>query len=386
MRKVLARTTAKISAIGQGLSIGPQKGGLENYDCQVENVRLGIEHGMTLLDTSPVYGDGRSELLVREVLTGGQVGIFVATKLRPGKTRSAEVRASALESLQRLQVSTIDLLQVHWPHPKVPIAETMEAMERLVEDGLVRHLGVSNFTLAELQQARGALGSADISSVQVEYNLFDRGIEADLLPYCQACGVSVLAYSPLHRGRIANGPAQVDVLRSIGADHDATAAQVALSWLISHEPVVAIPNSTNAGRLVENARAVDIKLSADEIDRISIACKPNTRDIDTDRIKPSAGTDGAKDYRTVAEARDNLLGLSPSPAELSEQILQGDMLKPVRVVPSPSENSYVLAEGRLRFWAWMIAYGGQRPIPALIDESGQEAVSREATKGGSAGR
>ncbi len=368
IQKALGQTAISVSAIGQGLSIGSYKTRVGRYEDQVDNIRLGISLGMTLLDTAPVYGDGHSERVVGQAVADVRQEVCLATKLRPGKTRPEEVEASAAESLERTGCDVIDLLQIHWPNPDVPLADTIGAMGSLVERGVVEHIGVSNFSLAELEEAREALPTGDIQSLQVEYNLFDRGVEDDLLPYCQEAGITVMAYSPLHRGRIANGPDHLAVLETIAEAHGATPAQVALRWLVSHEGVVAIPNSTNPTRLKENARSADIALTDGEIERISSACAPKSVEMDTDRIRP-AREDEEKVYRTVDQARENALGMSPSPTQLSEQIKGGEMLKPFRVTPSQEPGYYDLVEGRLRYWAWVIAFDGKRPIPVLLDES-----------------
>ena len=221
----LGRTGRRISTVGQGLNIGNYKRSSATYDGQVENIRSGIRLGMTLLDTAPVYGEGKSELVTGRAIKGVDADVCLATKLVPGKTSGDEVRKTAKESLKRLRVDALDLLQVHWPNPTIPMLETMDALTDLVDLGLVVNIGLSNFSLDELIEAVSE-ASVPISSVQLEYNLFDRSIEQDVLPYCQANGITILAYSPLHRGRIANGPDHLEVLKDIASRHGASPAQV----------------------------------------------------------------------------------------------------------------------------------------------------------------
>jgi diketogulonate reductase-like aldo/keto reductase len=369
--KQLGSGSGVVSAIGQGQSIRGYRPGTAEYEDQVENLRLGTRLGMTLVDTAPAYGDGRSEEAVGKAVRDCRDKVCIATKLRPAQNRKEEISLSVAESLERLAVEYIDLLQVHWPSPNVPMEETMTALAGLVKEAKVRQIGVSNFSFEELVQVRKVVGPTMIASLQVEYNLLDRGVEDEVLPYCEREDITVLAYTPLCGGRIANGADQLAVLRDIGEECGKTPAQVALRWLISHEPVVAIPHSSNPQRLTENAASADFDLTDEMMERIDIECRSRVQDIETERICPVARY-GPLSYRTVGEAVANSLGLSPNPVELAEQIRQGaGLAKPVRVVRmSESEDyEYGLTEGRLRYWAWVIAFDGKRPIPALFDES-----------------
>ena len=160
-------------------------------------LRRGVELGAFLIDTAEAY---RTEDAVGDAMEGIRADVFVATKVSPSHFRRRDVLRAADESLRRLRCGVIDLYQLHWPNPRIPIAETMGAVQELVDAGKVRHVGVSNFSVAEMEEARAALPNAPIVSNQVEYSLTDRSIEAETLPYCQANGITVIAYSPLARG------------------------------------------------------------------------------------------------------------------------------------------------------------------------------------------
>lgn len=368
--KSLGGTSTTISVIGQGTGIGGYSSRSFSYEDYARIVRLGIDSGLSFIDTAPAYGDGLSEEAVGKAIEGIREKVVVATKVSPENTYFEGVRRSAEETLRRLNTDYIDLYQVHWSNPKVPTAETMQALARLAKEGKIRHIGVSNFSLKELKQARVMLPQGKIASLQVEYNLFDRSIEDHLLPYCEQEGITVIVYSPLHRGRITTGAKRIEALQAIAARYDKTVAQIALRWLISHRQVVAIPNTTNPERIKENAASADFDLSAEDIEEIGRVCALKAVGVPTQKIRVSAEYNRAV-YQTLEEAKENRFNLVPSPIQLAGQIQGGEFLKPVQLVRSKDlrgKYEYDLVEGRIRYWAWVIAYGGQLPIPALVEE------------------
>ena len=366
--KTLGGTNARISVIGQGTQIGGQSTKDDPYADYERILKGGIGLGMTFIDTAPVYGGGRSEESVGRAMRGVRHEVCLATKVSPENVTCQGVLESAAASLKRLNTDYIDLYQVHWSNPAVPVAETIGAMARLIEEGKVRHIGVSNFSLKELQEAQRALPPGGIVSTQVEYNLFDRSIEDHILPYCQSENISIIAYSPLHRGKIASGAGRVEALRKIAGRNGKTPAQVALSWLLSHGPVVAIPHTTNSDRLEENAGGA-FDLPGEDIQEIETICALKPLPVPTAAIRvPDA--DGQPVYRSVDEALENRFGSVPSPVELAEQIKAGEFLKPVRLLRHRDDESvYDLMEGKIRYWAWVIAHDGKTPIPALVEDA-----------------
>lgn len=370
--KVLGNTGVFVSTIGQGTGIGGYSGGKIAYEPLLESLRRGIELGMNLIDTAPVYGNGAAEEVVGKAIARQRDKVFLATKVPPEKTDHDGVLASAEESLRRLKVDCIDLYQIHWSNPKIAISETMKAMRRLVTEGKIRFVGVSNFTLKEFQAAQEALGKDKIVSLQAEYNLFDRTAETMLLPFCRSQQISFIAYSPLHRGKVTSGARRFAELKKIAARYQKTPAQVALRWLVAREPVIAIPNTTHPGRADENARSADFDLSADDLKRVEEICSLTVEQVPTEKIHVSA-EHGKQVYGTLEEAKANRLGSVPSPTELADQIHSGEFLKPVRLIrrKQPSGSfEYDLAEGRIRYWAWVIAHEkNPAPIPALVEES-----------------
>jgi aryl-alcohol dehydrogenase-like predicted oxidoreductase len=261
-------------------------------------VERALDLGVNLVDTAEIYAYGRSERIVGEAIRGRRDEVFLATKVFPVLPVAPVVEQRARGSARRLGVDFIDLYQVHWPNPVVPNGPTMEGMRRVVDAGLVRHVGVSNFSRARWEDAERALGRPVMSN-QVQYSLAQRKPERELLPYAQRAGHLVIAYSPLAQGllsghydgthpprgwvrranvlflpeNIARAGELLDTLREVAKRHDATSAQVALAWLIRHPNVVVIPGASSVAQLESNIAAADLELSDDDDARLTRAAE-----------------------------------------------------------------------------------------------------------------
>ena len=355
--KKLGNTKIRVSAIGQG-TMGV--GGFFTRDAtndasQVELLKKGIELGLNLIDTAEAYGGGHTEELVGQAIKGKRKKVFISTKVSPEHLSYEEVIRAAEGSLQRLGTDYLDLYQIHWPNPVIPLKETLKAMEKLLFDGKVRYVGVSNFTLPELKKAQ-MIFRGKIVSNQVEYNLFDRTVEEDLLPYCEKEKISLIAYSPLDKGKFANGRERVEVLKQIAQKYGKTVAQIVLRWLISHPAVIPIPKPSSIANLEENASAADFTLEKDDIELINKTCWQPVISIPVETIK------------TDKEGLDKFV---PRPEDLAKSIKEGIPLKPVRVkrlAKKIGQYHYELVEGKVRYWSWFFAYDGKVPIRALVRE------------------
>ena len=254
MTKELARTGVFLTEIGIGTS---------NYQAGPQPLRQCIDAGILFFDTAESYG---TDQVLGEAVRGVRDRVFIATKVSPRNFRPSDFRASVDASLQRLGTDFIDLLQLHEPNPQIPIAETMGAMADVIAAGKVRYAGVSNFSVAELQEAQRALGAIPIVSNQVRYNLIDRTIEGGLLPYCQANRITVIAYTPLARGlaRIRDCDPS-GIVDAIARECGKSPAQVVLNWCLSKEGVVAIPGSNSCDHLLENCGASGWRLTAEQM-------------------------------------------------------------------------------------------------------------------------
>lgn len=265
--KTLGRSKVKISTIGMGTwGIGGFESRDESGDEHgITALRRGLVLDMNMIDTAEMYGQGHSEEVVADAISDRRERAFIATKVSPNHLSYDDVITSAEVSLRRLRITCMDLYQVHWPSTSIPIKETMRAMERLVKNGKVRFIGVSNFSVSQIIEAQQALSGEEVVSNQVRYNILDRTIEKDLLPYCQRERITIIAYSPLARKRILEtSEEQTETLRRICAKYEKTIPQLALNWLISKPGVVAIPKAVTVEHVEENAQAAGWKLSDDD--------------------------------------------------------------------------------------------------------------------------
>jgi diketogulonate reductase-like aldo/keto reductase len=253
--------------------------GVWRYGGGVEPLRRGIEAGAFLIDTAEVYG---TEKVVGEAVRSVRDKVFIATKVSGAHLKFDDILRAAEQSLDRLQVAPIDLYQIHWPNQRVPITETMRAMETLADRKLIRFIGVSNFSCSELRAAQEALRNHPIVANQVLYNLMRREIEAELLPYCENNQVTIIAYTPLASGRLArftddSYPSGMRTLANIAGETNRTPSQVALNWCTSHPSVIAIPKSDRVTRVIENCGASGWRLSSAQIRTLNEAFERGPR-------------------------------------------------------------------------------------------------------------
>lgn len=231
----------------------------------IEALRVGIDLGLTLIDTAEMYGDGRAEEVTGDALRGRRDQVYLVSKVLPSNASYDGTRRACERSLQRLGVDELDLYLLHWPGSH-PIAETMRALESLVRDGMTRAIGVSNFDVEDLRPALAALRNEPLACNQVLYHLGDRGIERRLIPFCQERGIAVMGYSTFGHSGFSAGRTLTQLAERIGR----TPRQIALNFL-TRDGVHAIPKSGNPEHVRENAGALGWKLSdteRSEVDRL----------------------------------------------------------------------------------------------------------------------
>jgi diketogulonate reductase-like aldo/keto reductase len=236
---------------------------------EIGALRLGLELGMSLIDTAEMYADGASEELVGEAIRDRRDEAFLVSKVLPRHATHDGVIGACEQSLRRLNTDRLDLYLLHWRGP-IPLDDTLSGFRALVARGLIRHWGVSNFGITDMAELLIVESAEDVATDQVLYNLIRRGIEYDLLPWCETRRIPVMAYSPIEQGRLLGHP----VLGAIAHEHDATSAQIALAWVLDHEGVVAIPRAATPEHIEENRAAHDLHLTAHDIFRLDDAFPP----------------------------------------------------------------------------------------------------------------
>ena len=236
---------------------------------EIDSLRLGLDLGMTLIDTAEMYGEGGAERIVGQALEDRRDEVFLVSKVYPWNASRTGTIAACEASLKRLGTDRLDLYLLHW-RGEHPLADTIAAFEELKAAGKIGAWGVSNFDTADMEELFALPGGSNCAVNQVLYNLSRRGIEHDLLPWCQARGVPVMAYSPIEQGRLLHHPELIRLAKV----YQATPAQVALAFLIERDGVVAIPKSASLRRVRENRDAVDLDISDEDWAALDTAFPP----------------------------------------------------------------------------------------------------------------
>jgi diketogulonate reductase-like aldo/keto reductase len=264
MQTLQLPSTREIPILGQGTWRMGEKASQKQDE--IDALKLGIDLGMTLIDTAEMYGEGGAEKVVAEAISGCRDKIFLVSKFYPYNASYQGVIQACDRSLSRLKTNYLDLYLLHW-RGSIPLSETLEALQYLQQAGKILDYGVSNFDTDDMEEALSLPGGNAIATNQVLYNLMHRGVEWGLLPWCEKRDIPIMAYSPIEQKAFVNHPQ----LKAIALKYDATPTQIALSWLLKQNNIIAIPKATNPKHIKENRAALDINLiKADfqEIDRI----------------------------------------------------------------------------------------------------------------------
>ena len=233
---------------------------------EVAAIELGLEIGMTLIDTAEMYGNGGAEEIVGEAIEGRRDEVFIVSKVLPDNANKVGMIASCEWSLARLGIEKLDLYLLHW-RGRHPLEATLEGFQALLREGLIESWGVSNFDTADMEELVALNGGDQVQTDQVLYNLQRRGIEHELLPWCRERKIPIMAYSPFEQGRILRDPA----LNSVAAGHRVSAASVALAWMLVQDDVITIPKSSNEAHMRENEAALDLVLSQQDLELLDRA-------------------------------------------------------------------------------------------------------------------
>src|SRR5438067_1934875 len=248
----------RVAALGQGTwNMGETK---RAHSGEVAALRLGIDLGMTLIDTAEMYGEGGAEKVVADAIDGQRERVFVVTKVYPHNASGAKLPKSCERSLKRLRIDAIDLYLLHW-RGSVPLAETVAAFEALREAGKIRHWGVSNFDTDDMEELVATPGGESCATNQILYNVARRGPEFDLLPWLAARNMPAMAYSPVDHARLPRRSPLDDIASARGV----SVFQVALAWVLQQPGVFAIPKAGRVEHVRDNYRALEMRLDAEEL-------------------------------------------------------------------------------------------------------------------------
>jgi diketogulonate reductase-like aldo/keto reductase len=340
--------------IGQGI------GAYKWDDSNQSLIKHAALNGLNFIDTAEDYDNGNSERVIGLAIKEIREKVILSSKFSPHNNSYSKVLKSLDNSLKRLNTDYLDIYQLHWPNPSVPIEETIEALNLLKTNGKIRYIGFENLTLAELKSIYKLI---KIDTFQIEYNLFDRSIEPDIYNFCLENKILIIGYSPLDQGYIADGNIKKYLIK-LSKKYGKSLAQIALNWIVNKKNILPIPKFSTFEHFQEIYES-DFKIDEDDFTYINDNVTP------VNHIKPklinviNEGQNNRKTYLTLNDAKLNKLEYVPSPIQLSEVISNNKDIKPIRLIKI-NDLQYNLIEGRIRFWAWVLAYGDEDPIPSYI--------------------
>ncbi|PZO56825.1 MAG: aldo/keto reductase [Phormidesmis priestleyi] len=264
MRMVDLQSKRQIPVLGMGTwKMGESR---SSFQREVEALRYGLDLGLSLIDTAEMYGEGGAEEVVAQAIGNRRSQVFLVSKVYPHNASKQGAIAACERSLKRLNTDYLDLYLLHW-RGSVPLSETLEAFQTLKAAGKIRDYGVSNFDVEDMEAAVRLGGGDAIATNQVLYNLTRRGIELNLLPWCRAQGIPLMAYSPIEQGRLLSNRA----LKAIAQARKVTPAQIAIAWLLHQDNVIVIPKSSRIEHIDQNYAALNLTLTADELTALETA-------------------------------------------------------------------------------------------------------------------
>jgi diketogulonate reductase-like aldo/keto reductase len=270
MKTLKLPSARTIPILGQGTWRMGEKASQKR--AEIDALKLGIDLGMTLIDTAEMYGEGGAERVVAEAISGRREKVYLVSKFYPYNASYQGVINACDRSLARLKTDYLDLYLLHW-RGSIPLSETLEGLQELKRAGKILDYGVSNFNTDDMEEGISLSGGNAIATNQVLYNLMRRGIEWDLLPWCKARKIPIMAYSPVEQRAFVNH----SQLKAIAEEHNATPTQIALNWLLRQDNLISIPKATNLNHVKENRAALDITLTADNIKEIERIFPPPNR-------------------------------------------------------------------------------------------------------------
>ncbi|MFT5207358.1 MAG: aryl-alcohol dehydrogenase-like predicted oxidoreductase [Candidatus Omnitrophota bacterium] len=372
MRQIsIAKNLALVGQIGQGTFRfgGLFKADNSQDDKAIHALRHGIDCGMNLIDTAENYGDGHCEEIVGKAVKTVREQVVIASKFAPQNSGAKELRKALDGTLRRLGIDTIDIYQMHWPNYEVPFEETLHTLDELAQLGKLKAIGLGNCTISELNKISKIAIKTPVVSLQNEYSPIERSVESKVLPALAEAKMALLAYSPLAQGKVILGQKKSG-LEEMASKYDIAIPSLLLNWLCRYKNVIPIPQTFNPDHVLQNSQSLDMDLELEDMLALEQLFEECVEDIAVNKIAVNNDS-SPKAYMTLDAAMNNELNWTPSPLELSKNYLNNDLLKPVKVrkveQAGNCQFAYELVEGRVKYWAWVIAHQGDKPIPAIIE-------------------
>ena len=331
-------------------------------------ISVAYEMGIRVIDTAEVYGAGLAEEIIGLLPSSINKDLFLMTKFSAENSEPKKIEETLNASLKRLRREYIEVYQPHWPNTDVKVEDLATALLKLVEKGKVKHIGLSNFSTNDYKKANAILGDKKVDFIQAEYGPLERTIESELLPEVIQNNSILVGYSPFRNGSIFDeNNKNHQKLTDMAEKYSATISQIILAWVLRSGSVISIPKASSEKRIVENFNALNLTVSALDLENISKMFEIHMEMVDMKLI--DIGSDGdRKIYLSLQEAIQNSHNLVPGPMDIAKEIEMnnGTLAKPIKIKRNKESGRYTLIEGRVKFWGWMILYGIESKVPAII--------------------
>jgi len=353
----------KIYPIGLGCNLANYKKKNNSYKDFKKIIYHAIKNKVNFLDTAPGYGNGESEKIIGQIKN--KKNLFITTKISPEMLSPKKIEKSTIQSLKNLKIEQIDLLQIHWPNPDINVYHSIDKLIELKERKIIKAIGLCNYNFFEMNDILKKFKNV-ISSFQTEYSLFDRTIDGKFDNLLEDNNIQIIAYSPLAQGNICNGEKQMETIINISKKYDLTAAQFALNWIVKKKKYLPLTHTLNKIRLLENINSIKKNIYTKDFNILEKKIFTKLQYTDTKKII-FFSKKSKTNYKNKKEALANRFGMIPSPINFSKNI-KNNYIKPIRLKEKNINKvkKLYLIEGRLRFWAWIIAFGWKEKIPSLI--------------------
>jgi len=353
----------KIYPIGLGCNLANYKKKNNSYKDFKKIIYHAIKNKVNFLDTAPGYGNGESEKIIGQIKN--KKNLFITTKISPEMLSPKKIEKSTIQSLKNLKIEQIDLLQIHWPNPDINVYHSIDKLIELKERKIIKAIGLCNYNFFEMNDILKKFKNV-ISSFQTEYSLFDRTIDGKFDNLLEDNNIQIIAYSPLAQGNICNGEKQMETIINISKKYDLTAAQFALNWIVKKKKYLPLTHTLNKIRLLENINSIKKNIYTKDFNILEKKIFTKLQYTDTKKII-FFSKKSKTNYKNKREALANRFGMIPSPINFSKNI-KNNYIKPIRLKEQNINKvkKLYLIEGRLRFWAWIIAFGWKEKIPSLI--------------------
>jgi diketogulonate reductase-like aldo/keto reductase len=331
-------------------------------------ISAAYELGLRVIDTAEVYGAGLSEEIIGKLPPSTNEDLFLMTKFSPENSDPKKIEEALHASLKRLKREYVDVYQPHWPSAEVNTEIIAASLLRLHEQGKIRYIGLSNFSTNEYIKANVILGDKKVDFIQAEYGPLERTIETDLLPEAIKNHSTIVSYSPFRNGDIFDEKNKNHQnLKAMAEKYSSTISQIILAWVLRSGSVISIPKASSEKRIVENFNALRLTLSAVDLEQLSNMFGMETEMIDMRLIDIKSDGD-RRIYLSLQEAIENPHNLVPGPMDIANEIKlnNGMLAKPIKIKRNQDSERFTLTEGRVKFWGWMILYGINSKVPAII--------------------